>query len=503
METKDKTKQEQLQVLAAKSEVAGANRAAMWCMTILDFVIAVAYIAEFFKHSRTLPYVSAVVLLCMIPVALGWFFYGQHKDAEAVRHVISVGYAILYCFVLYTANNDMVFTYVMPMLLVVTLYSDVQYIVKIGVGVVIVNFINVGMIIARGSVSSERVVSLEIQALISLIMVGYFIYTSLMTKQFERYRNARLQLEKEKSDELLDNMLRVSENITQQVEEVAGEMEVLENSVDHTLLSMTEVNEGTSESADAAQKQMTMTQEIRNQIDTVENVSNVIDENVQGTIGVIQEGQDYVTKLSGLTEQVDNAGKDVAEALRSFQELTARMNTITELITGIAEQTNLLSLNASIEAARAGEAGKGFAVVASEISTLSEQTTDATNDINGMISNLSTQLSVMVSTIEHLIQVGEEESDCVKETTESFGRITKRIRQINQNSKELEEIVSNLSSANEEIASNVETISAMTQEVTAHANETHVSSAKNKEIVTSIKGIVQQLNEDAQLLTQK
>lgn len=110
-----------------------------------------------------------------------------------------------------------------------------------------------------GSVSSERVVSLEIQTLISLIMVGYFIYTSLMSKQFERYRNARLQLEKEKSDELLNNMLRVSENITQQVEEVAGEMEVLENSVDHTLLSMTEVNEGTSESADAAQKQMTMT----------------------------------------------------------------------------------------------------------------------------------------------------------------------------------------------------------------------------------------------------
>lgn len=226
----------------------------------------------------------------------------------------------------------------------------------------------------------------------------------------------------------------------------------------------------------------------------------MIDDNVKSTSDAIEEGQNHINRMDLLTTQVDKAGKDVAEALRSFQETTSQMNSITDMITQVATQTSLLALNASIEAARAGDAGRGFAVVASEISNLSGQTTQATNDINGLITSVASQLEVMVGTIEKLLKAGEEESECAQETSRSFTLITRHMQEITRHSADLDKIVRDLAAANEEIMASVETISAMTEEVTAHANETYSSSEQNQEIVSHIDDLVDELNQDAEEL---
>jgi len=490
----------ELEKLASLSELAIANRVATISLTLICSIITLAYVAELAKGSRSLGYVLTTAVLAMLPVVLSWVAYNNKKDTQLIKHFVGMGYAIMYMFVLFTANNDLVFTYAIPMMIIVTLYSDLRYTIRLGIGVVVVNIISIVIRLVGGDATAVQIVSMEIQGLLSVLIVIYFVWTSATSSKFENIRKARLELEKEKTEELLVNVLDISGRMTGTVSHVTTQMDALRASVDKTLFSMTEVSNGSNESAEAVQSQLDKTTEIQRQISNVENAADTIHENVKSTATAISEGHKHMERMSGLTDQIDKTGKDVAQALQSFQNTTAQMNSITDMITKIASQTSMLALNASIEAARAGEAGRGFAVVATEISSLSSQTTQATNDINGLIENISKQLDTMVKTIENLLKMGQEESVCAEETAQNFTEITQNVEAIQTHSNELGDIVKELAAANDEIMSSIETISAMTEEVTAHATETYSDSEHNQEIVANINALVDGLNSDAEEL---
>ena len=488
---------EELGALAEMSEIALANKVGVTTLTILCCILSVAYVAEIFKGNRTVPYVLATVILCMLPVVIAWITYSGNRETVAVKHTIGCGFAVAYTFLLFTAQNDLVFVYVIPMMIVVTLFNDLRYTILIGSGVVIVNIASVAYYAIRVGFSAEKLVTTEIQVLVMIIIVAFFIAVSSAMTKFQEIRMARLKLEEEKTTALLERILSISGQMTDTVGNVSTEIESLKESVDQTVDAMAEVSSGTNESADAVEGQLLKTEEIQNHIEKVEKVAAVINDNIGTTATAVSEGQEHITRMNGLTKQVDKAGKDVVGALDSFKETTAQMNTITDMINNVATQTSLLSLNASIEAARAGEAGKGFAVVASEISGLAGQATEATADITKLIDDITSQLNRMVTTIENLIKTGEEESECAVETAKNFTQISKNVEEIHSGSAELSEIVSKLAEANKEIVQDIQTVSAITQEVTSHAVNTHDSSEKNQSIVNKITELVEALNDNA------
>jgi len=263
---------------------------------------------------------------------------------------------------------------------------------------------------------------------------------------------------------------------------------------------VSEVTDGTSESAEAVQRQLLKTREIQDHIDGVEQAAEVIRDNVRVTGDAVKEGQSHIAEMSTFTAEVDQAGQNVAAALDMFKETASKMNTITDIINNVASETSLLSLNASIEAARAGEAGRGFAVVAGEISGLAKQTTDATENIVSLIENINSQADTMVDTIQHLIKTGAEESRCAEQTAESFHVISENVDVIREHSLNLSQVVENLAEANKEIVESIQTISAITEEVTAHASETHDASVYNRDVVDRINSLVVDLNGHAQQL---
>jgi hypothetical protein len=100
-----------------------------------------------------------------------------------------------------------------------------------------------------------------------------------------------------------------------------------------------------------------------------------------------------------------SAAEHARERLAKLAESSARIITISNLITGIAEQTNLLALNATIEAARAGTAGKGFAVVASEVKDLAARTATATAEISEMITTIQADSGNAEGAIAEIVRV--------------------------------------------------------------------------------------------------
>ncbi len=479
-------------------EISVGNKRLLQSATILCILITLAYILEVIKGTRTIFYTLMVIVFALGPQIAGWVVFKANNSSNAVKHIVAIGYAAMYCFVLFTTTNVLVFTYVIPMLVILTLFDDRQYITIIGVGCVVVNIISIVISLKNGVITDTAVA--EIQGLVVLMIVIYLLMVSNTNHNFQILRTKTLEDANSKTTELLENILTVSDRVTATAEELAGEMSTLKSSIDQTIDSMEEVRQGTNESAEAAQSQLEQTTQISDHIETVRNSSDVITENVELAADAVGIGQQNIRRMTELTGEVDSAGKDVAGALEKFKKTADEMNSITVIITDVASQTRLLALNASIEAARAGEAGRGFAVVASEISNLAGQTTQATENINTLIADVVSQVGTMVTTIEKLLEIDDEESKCAADTAESFAKISGTVDIIKQHTADLDNLVGRLSKANDEIVNSIQTTSAVSEEVTAHATETYDSSKQNQEIVNNINDLVNSLNEDAELL---
>ncbi len=479
-------------------ELALANKRALQAMTAICSVISLAYLLEIFKQTRSAGYVAVVIILNILPNVIGWFIYSQDNASSIVKHVVGIGYAIMYTYVLMTTSNLLVFTYVIPMLIIISLYDDVKYITAIGIGVVIVNIIAIVVEFKAGIMPNSA--TAEIQGLVTVMIIIYLILVSRTNHTFQIMRSEKLEGINKQTSDMLQNILNVSDKVSDTAEKLSTEMSTLKDSIDSTIDSMEQVTQGTNESANAAQDQLEQTNDISDHIDNVEKSSNIITENVGVAAQAVDNGQKNISRMTNLTKEVDAAGNDVKQVLDTFKKTTEEMNSITDIITNVASQTRLLALNASIEAARAGEAGRGFAVVATEISNLAGQTTEATENITKLINGVVSQVGNMVDTIEKLLKAGEEESKCAVETAESFDQISGTVDIIKKHTSDLDQIVGKLASANEEIVNSIQTASAVTEEVTAHATGTYEASRRNQEIVETINALVDELNRDAEQL---
>ncbi len=490
--------EDELRALAGKSERTMANLFSTIALTGLSAFIILTYVI--ILTQGLIPVVVGVItlLLLIIPVVLCWVAYTKDKNSPLIKPFIATGFTIPYTFILFTSETDTVFLYIIPILVIIILFSDVKMSIIFSVGSAVENLIYMIYRFASGKISGpQEVTGLPMRTVLMFFVAATLIMVSIGTRKYEKIRASRLILEQGKIKHLLDEILNVSGRVTETVSGMVGEMDKLQGSVDQTLDNMNDVASGTGESADAVQNQLKKTEEIQRHITDVTEASKDITDYVGATASAVDEGQKHIQEMTALTGQIDQAGNDVADALKSFHATTSQMNTITDMINNVADQTALLSLNASIEAARAGTAGKGFAVVASEISALAGQTSEATNDINKLIGDVISQLGTMTTNIEYLLEKGNEESQCAAETSGSFDQISSSVDEIRSRAEQMNNAIRNLARANEEIVNSIQTISSITEEVTAHANTTYSISEQNRDIVTNINSMFNELNADA------
>lgn len=502
MHMNSESSRQELVALANVSQNALANRMTLIALTILDCILSAAYLLEGIKGNRGWLYVGSVVLLAIVPFVLGWVFYGIRKDHAAVKHVVTIGFAILYTFVLFTGANDLVFTYAFPMLIIVTIYLDKRCTLVAGIGVAVLNVADVIRKVAGGQFAVEKLPLYEIQIFVSILIVIYIVMTISASLKYQAMNGARLTLEKDKTSEMLDRILTISGNMTGDIERVVGQMHELSDSVESTLSAMAEVQSGAAETADSVQNQLLQTEEIQNRASEVENASDIIKQHITTATEAVDAGQKCMKEMTELSDEAIRTSHQVSTVLEEFRNTIAKMNEITELINMVADQTTLLALNASIEAARAGEAGRGFAVVATEISNLAGQTSDATNNIGCLISDINRQLGNIIGAVDQMLEDNNRQVNSVKRTDETFATIVTNIEEICKQSDVLELSVTKLANANGVIVDSVITISAISEEVSAHANYTYESSRRNQEIVKMVGSLVASLDENARTLSE-
>lgn len=476
------------------------NASILVAYTFITVILFFAYMLEFVKGSRTPGYTLVFSLFDIVPYVMFCILYRKDKTSPALKYILSIGFSVLYAFVLLTAAVPTTFVYIFMLFGLIVLYGDMKLCFISGGIAIVANAISISLGFANGSLTSADLAMVEIQVASVVLAAVFAGLATNVTGKVNRQKLEEIEEEKSKTETLLTNTLALSKTISDDIDSVTERIEQLRLSVVTTKDSMQDVSSGANETAEALQQQLSQTEEIMAQIEKAKEVTTAITGDVQQTENIIGVGKENIDSLLASVTQSESVSATVASKMDELIENTKQMHSIVEIINSITSKTSMLSLNASIEAARAGEMGKGFAVVASEISTLAGQTNDATVNITKLITDITASIEEAYNSINQLMESNNAQNMAAETMAETFTQIESCVSNIEEVTSDLGLVVSELVKANECMVTNINNVSAVTEEVSARANETLSGSENDAIVVDEVAKVIVEINESAKKL---
>ncbi len=475
------------------AEIQRNNKTAMFIHFITILIMMIFILLQLLEGVASVFYFLVLAVFGFGPVACEFGLWKKNRETAAIKHLVAIGFAVYYTIYLFTASNNMVFVFAIPMVFVVSIYNDIKYLLMVNAGTILESILVVVLGASTGKFGFAGRDSAVIQIIV-MILVG--IYSVITTKTLKDNSNQKLDditRSQEQAELLLKANSELSEKLTAGIEDIHSKMNRLSEASRATRHAMEEVSAGAGDTAEHVQNQSRQTETIQSRVDDVSLVTEQINENMQRTLEALENGSNDMDVLVKEVESSVDNGNIVAAKLEALKTYMDEMNSIVELIGGITSQTSLLALNASIEAARAGEAGRGFSVVATEISGMASRTQEATVNITSLIGNVSAAIQEVVGVISQMISGINEEKQGAEDAVESFETIQISTYAIRDNMENLRRTVIELKESNQVIVDSVQTISAISEEVSAHADETMNAEEENAMVMDEITEILQGL----------
>lgn len=479
----------------AMTDMERNNRTAIKAHLIDTAVMTLFCILQVVDGRSSWLYPLIIALVGFTPIVIEYILLKKNPDTASIMHWIALGFGALYVLTVFTAENNLVFAFVIPMIFVVSLYNNTRFMLRITVGTILINLAVCILGAQTGKFGYAGADSAIIQVVIT-ILVGIYAYFVSNTADRNTHQKLTVITEAQNQTELvLNDISELSEQMKSGIENIHMDSERLSNATKITMQAMQELSSGAAAASTAVQKQLFQTEAIQEKVNVINDTATSITSNMQQTLSVLASGNRDVELL---VEKVDISvqnSADVAAKLETLDKYMNEMNSIVEIITHVTDETSLLALNASIEAARAGEAGKGFAVVATEITKLAGQTTEATVHIADLIHNVSAAISEVVEVIRQMIDGINEEKQSTVNTAASFDTIQTNTLAIRDHIENLAYNITELKSANLVIVDSIQTISSVSEQVSTRANETMEAETENSTILTGIANKMEALME--------
>ena len=210
---------------------------------------------------------------------------------------------------------------------------------------------------------------------------------------------------------------------------------------------------------------------------SIEQISETSDHTAKGaqtTHNTVTEGLGIMHSVSDAITNIASASAQTESSLNELVQASEQIGEFLTVIDNIANQTNLLALNATIEAARAGEAGKGFAVVASEVKALAGQTSKATEDITNRIHALSEGMRTIQGAVTGSRDAIGQGQEAIDGANQLMAQIGDQVGEVTSSMQEVSQIIQQQTVATQEISESVTGVARLSGE-----NEVMLSTMSN------------------------
>lgn len=338
-------------------------------------------------------------------------------------------------------------------------------------------FSNFFLILNKDFIFSDKV--LKSPDIPVFMIMAFFIHLSLIlqnrssekTRLFAEKNEISMRIEKDKSDELL-------QEITKTITATTLFDNKLSSSINETNQLSIKIVSSYEDIINRIVKQDLLLQSINNFVNQYNNTIKFVEDSSEDMNNIssllflnVENGKKDIFHLNETNNYLSEVIVDTYSSMRELENENLKVNSILENINNISKQINLLSLNASIEAARAGEAGKGFKVVADEVKKLAEYSNTSTHQIYEIIEKIIKNTTV----VNNKITKGIDAIGISREASKKMEFIFEEISNISNNqknsSKDFQILVDSVKSSTKEIVNELNSLSELSVNNISSMNE--------------------------------
>ena len=396
--------------------------------------------------------------------------YFIKKDGNLFRFVSIIGYAVIYGIALINAKSDTVFTMAFPIMVMYVLYFDTLFMGIISGVLLVLNIVSVVMAAISGSMPSGIDFALS-SALLQAATIGVagsaLTWITHLEKVMKGEQMNEVKSEKEKSEQILSDVLTLGNTVKENTNKADALMEELNDATTTALETLKAVADSNNDNAKNIESQTVMTSNIQEMIITADSNASRMERIAGDSLNMVSEGRKLVEKLDDKASNISAMNEQVMNTINEFVKNAIEVRGITDKINGISSQTNLLSLNASIESARAGEAGRGFAVVADEIRNLADETKTLTAEINGIVETLENNASGTKETVSKVVESIEGEKVLIDDSMDTYVKMEDMFKQHYESDTDTQKQLKQIVDSNNAIVDSINQLSAASEEVAA------------------------------------
>ena len=207
------------------SELTRSNRIAMLSHISTVTVMVFFMIWESVRGQLSPVYMTIATVVGVIPLIGEVICWKSNTEHAMIKHLVSYGFSLFYTICLFTSPTNLIYVFVIPMIFVVTTYSDTRYLLLINTGTILESIIVVVIGATKGGFGYHGIEAAVVQIVVMIMVGANSVLTTKVIRENTRKRFTEVAVAVEEIGNSMTLTLKALAEGKQDIEHLASEVE--------------------------------------------------------------------------------------------------------------------------------------------------------------------------------------------------------------------------------------------------------------------------------------